>query len=127
MSAQRCVAGGERGREQLARYLLGSLSADEEFEVEAHLLRCAGCRAVAAGLSEVAASVATLPPTAVRALEAGGLDADTDPTTTPGTTQSRGGDPGHRFRRILRYAVVLLVGVLLGAGGLALAGLSGRC
>ncbi|MEV6810745.1 zf-HC2 domain-containing protein [Micromonospora sp. NPDC051296] len=132
MSAQRCIAGSDGGRERLALYLLGSLPADEEFEVEAHLLRCAACRATTAALSEVAVSVVTLPASTVRELEADGPDADaglaagTEPrlaSPAGGPVARSGAGPRarrrNRFRRALGYAVVLLVGAVLGAGGLA--------
>ncbi|WP_433531796.1 zf-HC2 domain-containing protein [Micromonospora sp. CA-263727] len=134
MSAQRCVAGSDGGRERLALYLLGFLPADEEFEVEAHLLRCAGCRAVTAGLSEVAVSVATLPASTVRELETGGPEAEASPIVgaEPGLAPSGCGAPvarggalppaprRGRFRRVLRPALVLLVGVALATVAFAL-------
>lgn len=42
-------------------YLLGELTAAQDHEVEAHLLRCPRCRAEAAALSEIAVALASLP------------------------------------------------------------------
>ncbi|PZG14878.1 hypothetical protein C1I95_20820 [Micromonospora craterilacus] len=134
MSALRCIAGGDGGRELLALYLLGSLPADKECEAEAHMLRCAACRASVEALSEAAVTLAALTESGSAGLESGGPETDvavtgTDPRQTPPAGRGLAASAGagvqawrrDRLRRALRYTVVLLAGAALGASGIALA------
>ncbi len=132
--------------EQLESYLLGGLLAAQEYEVESHLLRCAGCRAEADSSSELALAVASLTPEDVRAIESGepptgaertesevaargpGLARSAPAPATPTRAEStrrptdtrpdsRRGERRPSRRTLVVYAAVLVVGLVVGAAG----------
>jgi Putative zinc-finger len=113
--------------ERLESYLLGGLTAAQEYEVESHLLRCARCRAEADASCELALAMARLTPEEVRALELGRRSApapapttanraeSTSPTDT--RRESRRGRRRSSRRTLAVYAVILVVGLVIGAAG----------
>lgn len=122
-------------QDQIDLYLTGALDAGQEERFEEHLLRCADCQEQADRASEIAVAVAALPADLVAELErsattSAGTAATGDvagPTTARGTTGPAttrrdatgpaGRRPESRARRVLGYAAVLLVGLVLGVGG----------
>lgn len=104
-----------------AAYVLGSLSADERREFEAHLQECAGCREGVAELSGMPALLSQLSPDEVAALDS--------PSTAPAPELLESLLETVRWRRrrtrittwvvSAAAAVVLGVGVLLGVDGAA--------
>ncbi len=118
--------------EQLESYLLGMPFAVQQYEVEAHLLGCARCRAEADTLSELAVAMASLTPEDVRAIESSrpptgaarrnpdsAVREPSQPPTRPAGTRpgSRPGARRNRVRGSAVYAAVLVLGLVLGAAG----------
>ena len=117
-------------RDQIDLYLTGALAPDEEQRVEEHLLLCPTCRTEADEFSVAAIAVAGLPAWVVndieRASRATSAGTPAAPTVHgPQAAGSAGLHPTARphrplGRRVLAYAGVLLLGVVLGIGGTAL-------
>ncbi len=114
---------GEHVGERLEDYLLGELSENEEFAVEAHLLACAACQTVADEQSELAALLALLPESVVETAPSVGVARRTGDTTkppAPPSTRNVVASPGfapQRHQRILAYALALVAGAAIGIGG----------
>jgi hypothetical protein len=125
------VDGHDDGRVDLAGYVLGGLTLDEQYAVEAHVAVCPACRAELAELEPIPVllDLATPPATSLTAAD-WTADPMAGPPTRPPTDPSIDPSPGphrsdgRRSRRVLvsasaAVAVVaaLIVGVMIGRPG----------
>jgi hypothetical protein len=115
--------------DQLEAYLLGDLSAGQEFALEAHLLHCDACRDECERLGEMGLIVAMLPYETVRAAASAGpglrlAPAEPDAVTRPGSMGAK--TRPRTIHWVITLAAAVILGVVLGGAAWAWWGPSGE-